>query len=177
MQQHKWSNEFSECATWMQLLLVCSARDVAAQMQGLWKVLDVQDHTQWDEHRIPLHFSLKLLVQQKEWEGNGNPRNGKAWQGIRGSLHSLPWLLQTEWCQGLMDSSNMKCHKMNIRNTALSLQCQTHSSVPTNLFWMQIYSYRALVKQECDLFLNMQVPNFRDGRDISQNMVRGYSYN
>lgn len=51
----------------------------------------------------------------------------------------------------------MKCHEKNISNAILSLQWEDPSSVPNSTFWMQIYSFQALVREECDLFLNMQM--------------------
>lgn len=45
---------------------------------------------------------------------------------------------------------------MKRSNALLLLQWEDPSSVPQNAFWMQIYPFQALVREECDLFLNMQ---------------------
>lgn len=145
-QQHKWSNEFSGYAPSTQLLLVCSAQGCCSRDPRLVKGAECPRSctVRWTQVSSTLLFELVstvLLLVQKEWERNGKPRNGKAWQGIMGSLHIIFHGCKVSDIRAWCDSSNMKCHRMNISNTALSLQCQTHSSVPTNLFWMQIYSY------------------------------------
>lgn len=81
----------SRCVPWKQLLLICSVRYSAAEMCDSCKQSQVSEIIHGDVNTGFLHFFVK-----KCWFSRGH-RRGKARQGMRGNLHNLPWLLQTEW--------------------------------------------------------------------------------